>query len=155
MGSLGQCSRGSFLPRSRPHLSLFPHTSRRPHATQLYQHVPETRWPIVYSPRYNITFMGLEKLHPFDAGKWGKVISFLKGRQPPPLLPAAHPPTPSLPSLPSLPSIPSIRSSYHSFQLQTAFCTSCLFKDLPNTDSSSWSDPACHYFWLCHCGQKF
>ncbi|XP_045847410.1 histone deacetylase 11 isoform X3 [Meles meles] len=50
----------------------------RPHATQLYQHVPESRWPIVYSPRYNITFMGLEKLHPFDAGKWGKVISFLK-----------------------------------------------------------------------------
>ncbi|XP_047637887.1 histone deacetylase 11 isoform X3 [Phacochoerus africanus] len=49
-----------------------------PHTTQLYQHVPETRWPIVYSPRYNITFMGLEKLHPFDAGKWGKVISFLK-----------------------------------------------------------------------------
>ncbi|MEJ1279695.1 histone deacetylase 11 [Cricetulus griseus] len=50
----------------------------RPHATQLYQHVPEKRWPIVYSPRYNITFMGLEKLHPFDAGKWGKVINFLK-----------------------------------------------------------------------------
>ncbi|XP_024433850.1 histone deacetylase 11 isoform X2 [Desmodus rotundus] len=49
-----------------------------PHTSQLYQHVPETRWPIVYSPRYNITFMGLEKLHPFDAGKWGKVISFLK-----------------------------------------------------------------------------
>ncbi|KAM7335220.1 hypothetical protein ACRRTK_005697 [Alexandromys fortis] len=51
---------------------------RGPHATQLYQHVPEKRWPIVYSPRYNITFMGLEKLHPFDAGKWGKVINFLK-----------------------------------------------------------------------------
>ncbi|KAK7795322.1 hypothetical protein U0070_000480 [Myodes glareolus] len=50
----------------------------RPHATQLYQHVPEKRWPIMYSPRY-ITFMGLEKLHPFDAGKWGKVINFLKG----------------------------------------------------------------------------
>uniref|UniRef100_A0A8D2Q548 Histone deacetylase 11 n=1 Tax=Varanus komodoensis TaxID=61221 RepID=A0A8D2Q548_VARKO len=32
----------------------------------------------VYSPDYNITFMGLEKLHPFDAGKWGKVINFLK-----------------------------------------------------------------------------
>lgn len=55
----------------------------RPHTTQLYQHVPETRWPIVYSPRYNITFMGLEKLHPFDAGKWGKVISFLKGMEGP------------------------------------------------------------------------
>ncbi|XP_042536199.1 histone deacetylase 11 isoform X2 [Dipodomys spectabilis] len=49
-----------------------------PHVTQLYQHVSEKRWPIVYSPRYNITFMGLEKLHPFDAGKWGKVINFLK-----------------------------------------------------------------------------
>uniref|UniRef100_A0A8D2D4A0 Histone deacetylase 11 n=1 Tax=Sciurus vulgaris TaxID=55149 RepID=A0A8D2D4A0_SCIVU len=49
-----------------------------PHSTQLYQHVPETHWPIVYSPRYNITFMGLEKLHPFDAGKWGKVVNYLK-----------------------------------------------------------------------------
>uniref|UniRef100_A0A8C6G1D7 Histone deacetylase 11 n=1 Tax=Moschus moschiferus TaxID=68415 RepID=A0A8C6G1D7_MOSMO len=49
-----------------------------PHPTQLYQPVPDSRWPIVYSPRYNITFLGLEKLHPFDAGKWGKVISFLK-----------------------------------------------------------------------------
>lgn len=34
----------------------------------------------MYSPNYNITFMGLEKLHPFDAGKWGKVITFLKGK---------------------------------------------------------------------------
>lgn len=25
--------------------------------------------------------MGLEKLHPFDAGKWGKVIHFLKGER--------------------------------------------------------------------------
>lgn len=56
---------------------------RRPHPTQLYQHVPDSRWPIVYSPRYNITFLGLEKLHPFDAGKWGKVISFLKGMEGP------------------------------------------------------------------------
>lgn len=57
---------------------------QRPHPTQLYQHVPDSRWPIVYSPRYNITFLGLEKLHPFDAGKWGKVISFLKGMEAPP-----------------------------------------------------------------------
>jgi len=35
----------------------------------------------VYHPDYNITFMGLEKLHPFDSGKWGKVIHFLKGRR--------------------------------------------------------------------------
>ncbi|XP_021264988.1 histone deacetylase 11 isoform X2 [Numida meleagris] len=49
-----------------------------PHRTELYEGVPPTCWPIVYSPDYNITFMGLEKLHPFDAGKWGKVINFLK-----------------------------------------------------------------------------
>ncbi|XP_072454355.1 histone deacetylase 11 isoform X7 [Notamacropus eugenii] len=49
-----------------------------PHDTKLYQEVSKTCWPIVYSPRYNITFMGLEKLHPFDSGKWGKVINFLK-----------------------------------------------------------------------------
>ena len=46
--------------------------------------MPDSRWPIVYSPRYNITFLGLERLHPFDAGKWGKVISFLKGMEGPP-----------------------------------------------------------------------
>ncbi|KAF4803901.1 Histone deacetylase 11 [Turdus rufiventris] len=49
-----------------------------PHRTELYEAPPSGCWPIVYSPEYNITFMGLEKLHPFDAGKWGKVINFLK-----------------------------------------------------------------------------
>nr|XP_014334607.1 PREDICTED: histone deacetylase 11 [Bos mutus] len=79
---LGVCPRGP--PAERRPLrwqagSLCPvRRLRRPHPTQLYQHVPDSRWPIVYSPRYNITFLGLEKLHPFDAGKWGKVISLLK-----------------------------------------------------------------------------
>ncbi|KAJ7413183.1 Histone deacetylase 11 [Pitangus sulphuratus] len=54
------------------------HLPRRPHRTELYEDPPSGCWPIVYSPDYNITFMGLEKLHPFDAGKWGKVINFLK-----------------------------------------------------------------------------
>ncbi|XP_064930964.1 histone deacetylase 11 isoform X3 [Columba livia] len=49
-----------------------------PHRTALYEDPPAACWPIVYSPDYNITFVGLEKLHPFDAGKWGKVINFLK-----------------------------------------------------------------------------
>ncbi|XP_074952783.1 histone deacetylase 11 isoform X2 [Phalacrocorax aristotelis] len=49
-----------------------------PHRTELYEDAPSACWPIIYSPDYNITFMGLEKLHPFDAGKWGKVINFLK-----------------------------------------------------------------------------
>ncbi|KAB0392130.1 hypothetical protein E2I00_016154, partial [Balaenoptera physalus] len=72
--------KGKLIPTVRLFLSVHvcPCAHGRPHPTQLYQHVPESRWPIVYSPRYNITFLGLEKLHPFDAGKWGKVISFLK-----------------------------------------------------------------------------
>ncbi|XP_039654462.1 histone deacetylase 11 isoform X4 [Perca fluviatilis] len=51
---------------------------RSSHHTELYTSIPRTCLPIVYHPDYNITFMGLEKLHPFDAGKWGKVIHFLK-----------------------------------------------------------------------------
>ncbi|KAF3855698.1 hypothetical protein F7725_016421, partial [Dissostichus mawsoni] len=47
----------------------------------MYARIPLTCLPIVYHPDYNITFMGLEKLHPFDAGKWGKVIHFLKGER--------------------------------------------------------------------------
>ncbi|KAG7495177.1 hypothetical protein JOB18_045532 [Solea senegalensis] len=51
------------------------------HPTELYTSISRTCLPIVYHPDYNITFMGLEKLHPFDAGKWGKVIHFLKEEQ--------------------------------------------------------------------------
>ncbi|XP_049427540.1 histone deacetylase 11 [Epinephelus fuscoguttatus] len=53
----------------------------RSYHTDLYINIPPTCLPIVYHPDYNITFMGLEKLHPFDAGKWGKVIHFLKEEQ--------------------------------------------------------------------------
>ncbi|XP_068107969.1 histone deacetylase 11 isoform X1 [Hyperolius riggenbachi] len=51
---------------------------RKPHPTHLYDDLPTACWPIVYSAGYNITFMGMEKLHPFDSGKWGKVINFLR-----------------------------------------------------------------------------
>uniref|UniRef100_A0A665WIT4 Histone deacetylase 11 n=1 Tax=Echeneis naucrates TaxID=173247 RepID=A0A665WIT4_ECHNA len=51
------------------------------HHTELYISIPRTCLPIVYHPDYNITFMGLEKLHPFDSGKWGKVICYLKEEQ--------------------------------------------------------------------------
>ncbi|KAF2901613.1 hypothetical protein ILUMI_04570 [Ignelater luminosus] len=46
--------------------------------TKLYLDITETQWPIVYRPEYNVHFFGLEKLHPFDAGKWGNVFEFLK-----------------------------------------------------------------------------
>lgn len=41
------------------------------------------QWPIVYSSHYNIGFMGLQRLHPFDSGKWGKIFDHLQGARPP------------------------------------------------------------------------
>lgn len=55
-----------------------PEPTKELHETSLYQDIKPTQWPIIYSPEYNIGFLGLEKLHPFDAGKWGKVYGFLK-----------------------------------------------------------------------------
>lgn len=49
---------------------------------RLYEHANKIRpdqWPIIYSPNYNIGFMGFEKMHPFDSAKWGKVHQFLIG----------------------------------------------------------------------------
>ena len=45
------------------------------HSSHLYDvMVQPHQVPIIYRPEYNITFLGFEKLHPFDSGKWGKVI---------------------------------------------------------------------------------
>ena len=49
-------------------------------STHLYDvEIKVNQWPVVYSADYNIGFMGLERLHPFDSGKWGKVFEYLKG----------------------------------------------------------------------------
>lgn len=45
---------------------------------RLYIKLKPEQWPIVYHPTYNIGFLGLEKLHPFDSGKWGKIYRFLR-----------------------------------------------------------------------------
>ncbi|KAJ8301577.1 hypothetical protein KUTeg_020564 [Tegillarca granosa] len=58
--------------------TLPPSKDKEEHKTQLYLEVKKTQWPIIYSAEYNIGFLGLEKLHPFDAGKWGRVYAFLK-----------------------------------------------------------------------------
>lgn len=34
--------------------------------------------PVVYSTAYNISFAGLEKLHPFDPCKYAKVVKSLR-----------------------------------------------------------------------------
>ncbi|CAI6006368.1 unnamed protein product, partial [Closterium sp. NIES-65] len=33
--------------------------------------------PLVYCDDYNMRLFGIEKLHPFDSGKWGRIVSFL------------------------------------------------------------------------------
>jgi len=38
----------------------------------------EKKIPLFYSPQYNISFWGLERIHPFDAAKYGKVVTALK-----------------------------------------------------------------------------
>ncbi|KAK2178475.1 hypothetical protein NP493_542g01037 [Ridgeia piscesae] len=46
--------------------------------TALYLDIEEHQWPIIYSSQYNISFLGLEKLHPFDSCKWSRIYNFLK-----------------------------------------------------------------------------
>lgn len=46
---------------------------------RLYRRLEPNQVPVVYSPSYNIGFMGLEKLHPFDSQKWGNVYKLLIG----------------------------------------------------------------------------
>ena len=44
---------------------------------------PSPDWPsprIVYSPHYNIGFLGLERLHPFDSRKYGRAWNRLRSR---------------------------------------------------------------------------
>ena len=48
----------------------------------LYIPIADHQWPIVYSPKYNIGFAGLENLHPFDSKKWGRVYEILESKWP-------------------------------------------------------------------------
>ncbi|KAK1438297.1 hypothetical protein QVD17_04104 [Tagetes erecta] len=46
-------------------------------STKLYFDVPPSKAPIIYSTSYDISFLGIEKLHPFDSSKWGRICGFL------------------------------------------------------------------------------
>ncbi|GLT57615.1 hypothetical protein SLA2020_305750 [Shorea laevis] len=46
-------------------------------SSKLYFDVPLSKVPVIYSPSYDIAFLGIEKLHPFDSSKWGRVCRFL------------------------------------------------------------------------------
>ncbi|CAN6207427.1 unnamed protein product [Urochloa humidicola] len=46
-------------------------------SSRLYLEVPSSKAPVIYSPAYDISFLGLEKLHPFDSAKWGRICRYL------------------------------------------------------------------------------
>ncbi|GMN35981.1 hypothetical protein TIFTF001_005667 [Ficus carica] len=46
-------------------------------SSELYFDVPASKVPLIYSSIYDISFLGIEKLHPFDSAKWGRVCGFL------------------------------------------------------------------------------
>eukprot|EP00268_Persea_americana_P029652 TRINITY_DN2866_c0_g1_i9.p1 TRINITY_DN2866_c0_g1~~TRINITY_DN2866_c0_g1_i9.p1 ORF type:complete len:371 (+),score=63.72 TRINITY_DN2866_c0_g1_i9:72-1115(+) len=46
-------------------------------SSKLYLDVPPSKVPLIYSASYDISFLGLEKLHPFDSSKWGRICRFL------------------------------------------------------------------------------
>nr|GLL17178.1 histone deacetylase 2 [Ipomoea trifida] len=46
-------------------------------SSKLYFDVPPSKAPLIYSSSYNIAFLGIEKLHPFDSSKWGRICQFL------------------------------------------------------------------------------
>ncbi|XP_059657069.1 histone deacetylase 2 isoform X2 [Cornus florida] len=46
-------------------------------SSKIYFDVSPSKVPLIYSPSYDIAFLGIEKLHPFDSSKWGRICRFL------------------------------------------------------------------------------
>ncbi|KAL9176710.1 hypothetical protein ABFS82_01G013800 [Erythranthe guttata] len=46
-------------------------------SSKLYFDVHTSKAPLIYSSSYDISFLGIEKLHPFDSSKWGRICRFL------------------------------------------------------------------------------
>ncbi|GFQ05387.1 histone deacetylase 2 [Phtheirospermum japonicum] len=46
-------------------------------SSKLYFDVHTPKVPLIYSSSYDIAFLGIEKLHPFDSSKWGRICRFL------------------------------------------------------------------------------
>jgi len=61
--------------------SLFAENGNTPRLYELADKISASQWPIIYHPIYNISFLGFEKMHPFDSGKWGKIHQFLIGER--------------------------------------------------------------------------
>ncbi|KAL0323764.1 UNVERIFIED_CONTAM: Histone deacetylase 2 [Sesamum calycinum] len=46
-------------------------------SSKLYFDVHGSKVPLIYSSSYDIAFLGIEKMHPFDSSKWGRICRFL------------------------------------------------------------------------------
>ncbi|KAL0311884.1 UNVERIFIED_CONTAM: K(+) efflux antiporter 6 [Sesamum radiatum] len=46
-------------------------------SSKLYFDVHASKVPLIYSSSYDIAFLGIEKMHPFDSSKWGRICRFL------------------------------------------------------------------------------
>ncbi|KMZ59739.1 Histone deacetylase 2 [Zostera marina] len=51
--------------------------SKRIQSSKLYLDVSSSKVPVIYSSSYDISFFGIEKLHPFDSSKWGRICGYL------------------------------------------------------------------------------
>lgn len=61
-------------------ISSTPNVTTQPHRRHSHLYSTELttdQCPIVYAPEYNISFCGVEKCHPFDAKKWGRIFRML------------------------------------------------------------------------------
>ncbi|KAK6752996.1 hypothetical protein RB195_012544 [Necator americanus] len=52
--------------------------SDRAQATELLVGILDHQCPLVFHEIYDVKMFGIEKCHPFDAGKWGRVYAMLK-----------------------------------------------------------------------------
>ncbi|KAK3235064.1 histone deacetylase, partial [Cymbomonas tetramitiformis] len=52
-----------------------------PQDSTLYFDIKPEQEPLIYHESYDISFLGIENLHPFDSKKWGKILAFLKQRR--------------------------------------------------------------------------
>ncbi|KAL6742696.1 hypothetical protein Aduo_015820 [Ancylostoma duodenale] len=59
---------------------LAPTNADRALATDLLVDISDHQCPLVFHEIYDVKMFGIEKCHPFDAGKWGRVYAKLKGR---------------------------------------------------------------------------
>ncbi|KAK6046540.1 hypothetical protein COOONC_15954, partial [Cooperia oncophora] len=54
--------------------------SDRAAGTELFVNITDDQCSLVFHEIYDVKMFGMEKCHPFDAGKWGRIYAKLKGR---------------------------------------------------------------------------